>query len=165
MANFLKYVDQGHYFITDSTTQQLASSFIHRSVTGFVIQGGGYIGTVDPADPNKQNVKPTQVLPFAAIQNEPGISNKRGTIAMAKLAGDPNSVGLLPGTTRASNGFFVGGYGSVLDQLFSRNFPNYSAGFNLTIPLRNRAAQAQVINDELEAALASMRAILSPLFA
>jgi outer membrane protein len=65
------------------------------------------------------------------------------------LAGDPNTIGLTPGTTRANNPFFLGGYGTVLDQLFSRNFPNYSAGFNLTIPLRNRAAQAQVINDEL----------------
>jgi outer membrane protein len=37
----------------------------------------------------------------------------------------------------------------VLAQLFSRNFPNYSAGFNLTIPIRNRAAQAQVISDQL----------------
>jgi hypothetical protein len=29
----------------------LASSFIHRSVPGFVVQGGGFIGTVDPAEP------------------------------------------------------------------------------------------------------------------
>jgi outer membrane protein TolC len=36
-----------------------------------------------------------------------------------------------------------------LKQLFARDYPNYSAGFNLTIPLRNRAAQAQAINDEL----------------
>jgi outer membrane protein len=70
-------------------------------------------------------------------------------ISNSALAGDPNTIGLTPGTTRSSNGFFLGGYGTVLDQLFSRNFPNYSAGFNLTIPLRNRAAQAQVINDEL----------------
>src|SRR4051812_42652490 len=48
VTNFLKYVDQGRYFITDPTTHQMASSFIHRSVQGFVIQGGGYIGTVDP---------------------------------------------------------------------------------------------------------------------
>jgi outer membrane protein len=49
----------------------------------------------------------------------------------------------------SNNPFFVGGYGQVLSQLFQRNFPNYSAGFNLKIPIRNRAAQAQVINDEL----------------
>src|SRR5205085_9975238 len=31
------------------------------------------------------------------------------------------------------NGFFLGGYGSFLSQLFSRNFPNYSAGFQPNI--------------------------------
>jgi outer membrane protein len=40
--------------------------------------------------------------------------------------------------------FFVGGYGDVLKQLFGRNFPTYSVGLNLTIPLRNRAAQANI---------------------
>ena len=37
----------------------------------------------------------------------------------------------------------------MLTQFFQRNFPNYSLGFNLNIPIRNRSAQAQVINDEL----------------
>ena len=40
--------------------------------------------------------------------------------------------------------FFLGGYGDILRQLFSRNFPNYSIGFNLNIPFRNRAAQANM---------------------
>jgi outer membrane protein len=66
------------------------------------------------------------------------------------LAGQINS---LPSTLPFSFGLpspqFVGGYGTVLKQLFARDYPNYSAGFNLTIPLRNRAAQAQAINDEL----------------
>jgi outer membrane protein TolC len=47
------------------------------------------------------------------------------------------------------NGFFLGGYGSVLSQLFSRNFPNYTVGLQLNMPLRNRAAQADMITDEL----------------
>jgi len=40
--------------------------------------------------------------------------------------------------------FFVGGYGTVLAQLFGRNFPTYSVGLSLTIPIRNRAAQANM---------------------
>src|SRR3954465_11819528 len=43
VTNFLKYVDQGRYFLLDPTANQTASDFIHRSVPGFVIQGGGYI--------------------------------------------------------------------------------------------------------------------------
>jgi cyclophilin family peptidyl-prolyl cis-trans isomerase len=89
VANFLNYVNSGRYFMTDPTTHALASSFVHRSVSGFVVQGGGFIGTVDPANPN--NARPTAVTTFPSIQNEPGISNKLGTIAMAKLADNPNS--------------------------------------------------------------------------
>ncbi|MEY2576544.1 MAG: hypothetical protein QOF80_2031 [Verrucomicrobiota bacterium] len=82
VANFLKYVDQGNYFTKGQ------SSFVHRSIAGFIIQGGEWIGTS-----NNQNgaIQPTQVIPFSAIQNEPGISNKRGTIAMAQLGSDVNS--------------------------------------------------------------------------
>jgi outer membrane protein TolC len=43
----------------------------------------------------------------------------------------------------------VGGYGRYLSQIFSRNFPNYSVGFSLSVPLRNRSAQADLIRDQL----------------
>ncbi len=89
VANFLNYVNQGRYFISDPTNHQLASSFIHRSVPGFVIQGGGFLGTVNPSQP--ANAQPTAVLAFPPIQNEPGISNTRGTISMAQFGSDPNS--------------------------------------------------------------------------
>src|SRR5437763_354777 len=46
VANFVKYVDQGRYFIQDPRTHQTASSFVHRLIPGFIIQGGGYLGTV-----------------------------------------------------------------------------------------------------------------------
>jgi len=48
------------------------------------------------------------------------------------------------------NGFFLGGYGTALSQIFSRNFPNYSVGVSLTIPIRNRSAQADLITDQLD---------------
>jgi len=65
------------------------------------------------------------------------------------LAGEPNPLPPLAGSPRSNTQFFIGGYGTVLSQLFARNFPNYSAGFNLNIPIRNRAAQAQVVSDQL----------------
>jgi cyclophilin family peptidyl-prolyl cis-trans isomerase len=82
VTNFLKYVDQGHYFFQGN------SSFVHYASPGFAIQGGEWVGTS-----NNQNgaIQPTQVIPFSAIQNEPGISNKRGTIGMAQVGSDANS--------------------------------------------------------------------------
>jgi len=71
VANFLHYVADGDY---DNT-------FFHRTVADFVVQGGGYrispLFSPVPADP--------------AVVNEFNVSNTRGTIAMAKFPGDPNS--------------------------------------------------------------------------
>jgi outer membrane protein len=44
----------------------------------------------------------------------------------------------------------LGGYGTALNQIFSRSFPNYSVGVQLAIPLRNRIAKADVTRDELQ---------------
>ncbi len=72
VANFLSYVNAGSY----------NNSFIHRSIPGFIIQGGGFYVV------NGQEATiPTQ----APVVNEFKVSNTRGTIAMAKLGGDPNS--------------------------------------------------------------------------
>lgn len=70
--NFIKYVTDGDY----------NGSFFHRSVPGFVVQGGGFrfsSGTITevPADP--------------AVANEYKRPNTFGTIAMAKLGDQPNS--------------------------------------------------------------------------
>lgn len=76
VANFLNYVNSGAY----------NNSFIHRSVSRFIIQGGGY--TWDGA---KRTA--TKIPAGAAVANEfsAGRSNLRGTVAMAKITGDPNS--------------------------------------------------------------------------
>jgi outer membrane protein TolC len=64
------------------------------------------------------------------------------------LAGQFNT--LAPPGTPPPTAAFLGGYGTVLDQLFSRKFPNYSASFSLTVPIRNRSAQADLITQELQ---------------
>jgi cyclophilin family peptidyl-prolyl cis-trans isomerase len=65
--NFLTYVNEGSY---DDT-------IFHRLVRGFVLQGGKY---GEDTMPN-----------HGTIVNEYGRSNVRGTVAMAKVGGDPNS--------------------------------------------------------------------------
>lgn len=50
----------------------------------------------------------------------------------------------------APNPYFLGGEGTVFSQLFNRNFPNYSAGFSLNIPFRNRVQQADYVTDQLQ---------------
>jgi outer membrane protein len=46
--------------------------------------------------------------------------------------------------------YLAGGYGNLLAQIFRRNYPNYSAGVSLNIPLRNRAAQSDYVTSQLE---------------
>lgn len=78
-ANFLGYVDRGDY----------AGTIIHRSVSNFVVQGGGFRAPTVPS--NQAGGAPTAITARPAVANEPGNTNVRGTIAMAKLGSDPNS--------------------------------------------------------------------------
>ena len=77
--NFIEYVNDGSY---DKT-------LIHRLVSDFVIQGGGYTWPNLPSD--EAGGVPLRVKSKGEIINEPVNSNLMGTIAMAKVAGLPNS--------------------------------------------------------------------------
>jgi outer membrane protein len=46
--------------------------------------------------------------------------------------------------------YLAGGYGNLLAEIARRNFPNYSAGVSLNIPLRNRAAQSDYVTSLIE---------------
>jgi outer membrane protein len=70
-----------------------------------------------------------------------------GTVQNGGLSGDVNAaaLALTPGAA-----LYPGGYGTALGQIFKNNFPTYSVGVQLTLPLRNRLAQADAVRDELQ---------------
>jgi outer membrane protein TolC len=88
-----------------------------------------------------------QLTAFATTSNS-GLAGQVNTLPVPVTL--PNGQTQFVTRTPADvNGYFLGGYGSVLGQLFGRNFPNYSAGVSLSINIRNRAAQADYITDQL----------------
>ncbi len=132
VANFLDYVNSGAY----------AQSIVHRAESGFVIQGGGfaYAGSWPPAT----------ITANAAVANEPVYSNVRGTIAMAKIGGLPDSatnqwfINLSDNSANldAQNGGFtvfgqVTGDGmAIIDQIANLNKYNKGGAF-ASLPLQN----------------------------
>ncbi|PXW82424.1 peptidyl-prolyl cis-trans isomerase A (cyclophilin A) [Nitrosomonas sp. Nm84] len=100
-ANFLSYINSGAY----------TNGIFHRSMPGFVIQGGGY-KLVDGS--NGKTLAP--VTTFPPVINEFKISNTRGTVAMAKLPDNPDS---------ATSQWFV----NLADN--SLNLDNQNSGFTV----------------------------------
>jgi len=71
--------------------------------------------------------------------------------AFAELTNNGLAGALTPeGVALGGSGPLVGGYGDLLSQILRRDYPNYSAGISLNIPLRNRAAQADYATSLLQ---------------
>ena len=101
VANFERYIEEEKY--TDV--------ILHRLISGFVLQGGGFQWSND-------QTSPSSIESFPAVQNEFSSerSNTRGTIAMAKIGNDPDS---------ATNQWFF----NLADN--SANLDNQNGGFTV----------------------------------
>jgi outer membrane protein TolC len=121
--------------------------------------------------PQTESVRPVEDLIGEALRNRPDLAQAGvqvensqislkgslnalrpeldvvGTVQNGGLSGNINPVGAAqtPGAA-----LYPGGYGTVLGQIFRNNFPTYGVGLQLTLPLRNRVAQADAVRDELQ---------------
>ena len=128
VANFLNYVRDGDY----------VDMFFHRSVPGFVVQGGGFIF-------DEIQGQPVPVPADPPIANEFNVSNTRGTVAMARLSGQVDSatsqwfVNLVDNTALDSvdGGFTVfarviGDGMAVVDAIAALDIFNFGGAFSET---------------------------------
>jgi len=156
VENFLSYIEDNSY----------DDSFIHRNLTGFVIQGGVFnytdniLGEIEPKPP---------------IVNEFNRSNLRGTIAMAKRENAPNSatnswfINIADNTDLdAQNGGFTV-FGEVLGDGMSivdaiNNLPTYNAGGELSsLPLIDYSGSGEILSQNLVFTRFSIPAALNSL--
>ena len=128
--------------------------------------------------PQSLEVSPVQELIATAMQNRPDLKSSRITLENSEIRMEGSRNALRPtldafagtathalaGQVNQSSGgshnsfyqvgppdpYFIGGYGTVLSQLFRRNFPDYSVGLNFTVTLRNRTAQADYVRSQLD---------------
>jgi len=126
--------------------------------------------------PEQEAIEPFQDMVATALQARPEVAQQRinlenarismkgsrsqllpsldafATVANNALAGQLNTLPVPPNVPLVVHNpdpFFIGGYNTLWSQLIHRNFPDYSIGVQLNIPLRNRQAQADMLNDQL----------------
>ena len=132
--------------------------------------------------PEKEQIQPIQDLMTLALRSRPEMTQSRiqmhnrdislkgirnAMLPQVDLVADVTNNGLagsindnfngFPGQSNAVSGFFLGGLGTSVTQLFRRNFPDYQIGVQLTIPLKNRRAQADMTATLLERRQAQIR--------
>ena len=132
--------------------------------------------------PDKEQIQPIQDLMTLALRARPEMIQSRiqmhnrdlnlkgirnAMLPRVDLVADVTNNGLAGrindnfngflGQSNAVSGFFLGGLGTSVTQLFRRNFPDYQIGVQMTIPLKNRRAQADMTATLLERRQAQIR--------
>ncbi len=128
--------------------------------------------------PEIEQIEPIQDLIARALDHRPELGRSRIQLDNAKISMSATKNALMPqlnayttfsnnalsgelnslpvpassGMVRTSTSvdpFFLGGYSNVLRQMFGRNFPDYTFGLQFIVPLRNRAAQSDMVAAQL----------------
>ena len=161
--------------------QLLMKNAISRSLTDPHLADAEVIPTDTMEIPEKESLAPTEDLVTAALKDREDLNESRIDLINRGITNKAAKNALLPsldlfafygasalgGKQNPLCKSVVGGicefpvvpasYGHTLGELFDSTAPDKGAGIQLTIPLRNRAAQADQIRSQLEYRQAEMR--------
>ena len=125
--------------------------------------------------PEKEEVRPLQDQVAEAVARRPDLGQARLQVdnSLIGLEGSRNAVrpevdlvgivqnnglaGAATGYLSGTNLPLIGGYGSALGQALAHDYPTYGIGVQLTLPIRNRVAEADLARDELQVKQSQIR--------
>ena len=132
------------------------------------VQSAHIIAT-DPLNlPEKDEIRPLQDLISDALANRPDLDQARLQIENSQIGllgsksltqPEVDLVGIMqnnglagPANPFAANPYpgYIGGYGNTLEQVFTRKYPTYGIGVQVTLPIHNRIAEADLARDEIQ---------------
>jgi len=138
------------------------------------IRAAHIIATDTLTMPAHDDLQPMQDLVAAALKNRPDVSQaqlqiensitglagaRSATLPEVDLVGTLQNNGLA-GTANpllANSPGAYGGYGTALEQVLAHNYPTYGIGVQVTLPIHNRIAEADVTRDELQVKQSQVR--------
>ncbi|MGB7761523.1 MAG: TolC family protein [Bryobacteraceae bacterium] len=142
---------------------------------GATLRGIRIVPTDTLAIPDKDEVRPLQDQVAEAVARRPDLGQARLQVenSVIGLEGARNAtkpevdiVGTMQnnGLAGASTGYLagaslplIGGYGSALGQALARDYPTYGIGLQVTLPIHNRIAEADLARDELQVKQSQIR--------
>jgi outer membrane protein TolC len=157
--------------------QLLMKNAIARNLNDAVLASAPVVPTDTMEVPEKEPVIPVQDLVAEAEAHRPELSQARIDLSNRQITRKAVANALLPSLDLVAwygasglggvqnplnpdvppNTIPRSGFYNAFAALFRHDFPDYAVGFNFSIPLRNRAAQADQIRSELEFRQAQMR--------
>ena len=146
----------------------LMKNAITRNLSDPEVASAAIVPTDTIMVPQNEPVVPTQDLIGEALSHRPELAEARidmtnrqisrkaaknnllPTLDLVAFYGGSGLAGV-PNPNLSSNvGLPISGFGDAFTRTFNGSSPDYSVGFTLNIPLRNRAAQADQVRSELE---------------
>ncbi len=139
------------------------------------VQAARIIPTDPLLIPDRDEVRPMQDLIADALSNRADLGQARlqienaqigllgarsATLPQVDLVGVMQNNGLAGSANPLSpnsNPTYLNGYAGALGQVLARNYPTYGVGLQVTLPLHNRIAEADLARDQLQVKQSEIR--------